>query len=81
MGKGELGRFRNELKSKRDREKDKVGEGGMRGEKKRGEKNTLTSSLIFCRIILAVIIFCPHHFRLAFVYLWTEFDHIFTVEL
>ena len=31
--------------------------------------------------ILAVIIFCPRHFRLAFVYLWTEFDHIFTVEL
>ena len=58
MGKGELGRFRNELKSKRDREKDKVGEGGMRGEKKRGEKNTLTLSLIFCRIIYS----CRHYF-------------------
>ena len=32
-------------------------------------------------IIVAVIINCPRHFHVAFVYLWTEFNQIFTVEL
>ena len=37
--------------------------------------------ILTCTGIVAVMINCPHHFRLAFVYLQTEFNQIFTVEL